>query len=95
MKPKTGLKREAVKNKNIVLNTDRNDRYYKGASTNENRGYATHGSFVPKNGINKTGAKGKSRMEGQTEHVTKKLRKLARGLFKTKQGDPMHAQPNA
>ncbi len=51
------------------------------------------GSF--KNNGQKEGMKKTVRKEKQTDHVTSKLRKISRGMFKTRQGNPMHAQPNA
>lgn len=79
-------------------------KYYNGATTNKNVGDKTHGSF--KNAGQKKGKKGamtkmgsqkgnKFSKEKETDHVTARLRNISRGLFHTRQGNPMHANPNA
>lgn len=68
-------------------------KYYKGAPTNQKKNHVA-GSFK-NDSKNKKGegnkAKGKEKL---TDHVTKRLRNLSRGMFKTRQGNAMHAQPN-
>lgn len=64
-------------------------KYYK-AATPDKLGRGSFGNRGQKPGMKKT-----VRKEKATDHVTKRLRNISRGLFHTKQGNPMKAQENA
>lgn len=69
---------------------------FKPNSTNKNKGYKTHGSFKmdsrtkPGSGASPN----KDVKEKRMNYVTKRLKKISKGMFHIKEGNPMKAQEN-